>query len=423
MEGPYAHSSYECRPVMENYTDMKTEFIDELGHGILPFWLKLSVDNENGGFYGRVDNRGNAISDAPKSLILNTRILWTFSEVYSAFGNMEYLKMADRAYEYLHEYFYDREFGGVYWLLDSQGVPLDDKKKVYGHAFMIYALASYYRVTGKRAALDSAVDLFKIVELHFLDRENGGYFEATLRDWGVAEDMRLSAIDMNEKKSMNAHLHILEAYTNLIRVWRGPGLKEQLIKLLKIFSDHILNPATGHFNLFFDEAWQIKSRTVSSGHDIEGSWLLFESAELINDTDLKDEFKQISILLATAVLDQCLDHDGSLVYEIHPDSAKNMEKHWWVQAEAMVGFLNAYELTGDYRFYTAMKDVWQYIHVNLIDKENGEWFYKRLHDGKVDEMECKISEWKGPYHNSRACLEIAGRLNRLSNGKNHQLKI
>jgi mannobiose 2-epimerase len=401
---------------MENITDIKTEFINEVGQSILPFWLRFSVDNKNGGFYGRVDNLGNAIPDAPKSLILNTRILWTFSEAYSAFGSMEYLKMADHAYDYLHEFFYDREHGGVYWLLDSQGVPLDDKKKAYGHAFLVYALASYYRVTGKRSVLDSAVGVFNLIERHFLDKENGGYFEAALRDWSVAEDMRLSAIDMNEKKSMNAHLHILEAYTNLLRVWRNPTLKEQLKNLLKIFQDHIIDQKTSHFNLFFDEAWQIKSRLVSPGHDIEGSWLLFESAELLNDPDLKAEFKNISALLATAVLDRCLDHDGSLVYEIHPDGVKNMEKHWWVQAEAMVGFLNAYELTGERKFYDAMLRVWGYIKNNLIDKENAEWFYKRLHDGTVDDKEPKISEWKGPYHNSRACLEIAGRLNRMSKG-------
>ncbi|NLD36994.1 MAG: N-acyl-D-glucosamine 2-epimerase [Desulfatiglans sp.] len=401
---------------MENITDIKTEFINEVGQSILPFWLRFSVDNKNGGFYGRVDNLGNAIPDAPKSLILNTRILWTFSEAYSAFGSMEYLKMADHAYDYLHEFFYDREHGGVYWLLDSQGVPLDDKKKAYGHAFLVYALASYYRVTGKRSVLDSAVGVFNLIERHFLDKENGGYFEAALRDWSVAEDMRLSAIDMNEKKSMNAHLHILEAYTNLLRVWRNPTLKEQLKNLLKIFQDHIIDQKTSHFNLFFDEAWQIKSRLVSPGHDIEGSWLLFESAELLNDPDLKAEFKNISALLATAVLDRCLDHDGSLVYEIHPDGVKNMEKHWWVQAEAMVGFLNAYELTGERKFYDAMLRVWGYIKNNLIDKENAEWFYKLLHDGTVDDKEPKISEWKGPYHNSRACLEIAGRLNRMSKG-------
>jgi cellobiose epimerase len=400
---------------MENITDIKAEFIDEVRQRILPFWLKFSVDHETGGFYGRVDNRGKAIPDAPRSLILYTRILWTFSEAYSAFGNMEYLKMADRAHDYLHEYFYDREFGGVYWLLDSQGVPIDDKKKVYGHAFLIYALASYCRVTGRRAVLDSAVGVFNLIERHFLDKVNGGYFEAALRDWAWPEDMRLSAIDMNEKKSMNAHLHILEAYTNLFRVWRNPALKEQLINLLNIFRDHIIDQNSSHFNLFFDEAWQIKSRLISPGHDIEGSWLLFEAAEILDDPDLKAELKKISVLQATAVLDHCIDKDGSLIYEIHPNNTKNMEKHWWVQAEAMVGFLNAYELTGDNKFYQAMMMVWGYIKNNLIDKENGEWFYKRLSNGKVDEMEPKISEWKGPYHNSRACLEIAGRLNRMMN--------
>ncbi len=401
--------------MMEKISDIKTEIINELAQGILPFWLRFSIDNENGGFYGRVDNRGKAIPDAPKSLILFTRILWAFSEVYSVFGNSEYLKMADRAYDYLHEYFYDREFGGVYWLLDSQGVPLDDKKKVYGHAFLVYALASYYRATGKRAALDNAIGVFNLIERHFMDKVHGGYFEAALRDWEAAEDMRLSAIDMNEKKSMNAHLHILEAYTNLLRVWREPALKKQLINLLNIFREHIIDPDTSHFHLFFDEAWQIKSRLFSPGHDIEGSWLLFEAALLINDPELEKEFKNISVLQATAVLDNCIDNDGSLIYEIHPDNTRNMEKHWWVQAEAMVGFFNAYELTGERKFYKAMMSVWGYIKEKLIDNENGEWFYKRFGNGKLDEGEFKISEWKGPYHNSRACLEIAGRLNRIMN--------
>ncbi|NLA75702.1 MAG: N-acyl-D-glucosamine 2-epimerase, partial [Deltaproteobacteria bacterium] len=346
--------------VKAEFPGLIKEFMDELGQGILPFWLAFSVDNENGGFYARVDNHGRASSSAPKSLILNTRILWSFSEAYSAFGKAEYRNMADRAYGYLHEYFYDRDYNGLYWLLNGHGVPLDDTKKVYGHAFMIYALASYYRITGKRAVLDSAIDLFKIIEGRFLDRKNNGYLEATLRDWSEAEDVRLSAIDMNEKKSMNAHLHLLEAYTNLFRVWRGIGLKKQLRNLLLIFRDHILDPDTGHFNLFFDETWQIKGSHTSPGHDIEGSWLLFEAAEVLGDPGLMREFKDISVRQAASVLDHCIDKDGAIVYEIFPDGTMNREKHWWVQAEAIVGFMNAYELTGDKRFYRAMKEVWHY---------------------------------------------------------------
>ncbi len=397
--------------------ELKAHFTTELENGIMPFWLKYGADLEKGGFHGRVDNQGNAIPDAPRSLILNTRILWSFSEVYAALGDREYLKMADSAWEYLMEYFYDREYAGAYWLVDSLGVPLDDKKKVYGHAFLIYALTSYYRVTGKKAVLDKAIEVYKIIENKFFDREYYGYFEAALRDWGNADDVRLSDIDMNEKKSMNAHLHILEAYTNLLRVWKNPGLIKKLENLLKVFKDHIINRETWHFNLFFDETWQVKSRHISPGHDIEGSWLLWESAELLNDPGLMAQFRRISILQATAVLEHNLNRDGSLVYERHPDGAMNMEKHWWVQAEAMIGFLNAYELSGDEKFYQAMIRVWNYICENLIDKKNGEWFYKRLGDGKLDEREFKISEWKGPYHNSRACMEMLRRLKRLGNGE------
>ncbi len=393
---------------------LRCQFLFELEHGILPFWLKYSVDEGNGGFHGRVENEGKAVPRSNKGLILNTRILWAFSAAYSAFGNTEYLKMADRAWEYIIDHFIDRAFGGAYWMLDFQGRPVEDKKKVYGHAFLIYSLAEYFRATGKQTALDLAVEIFDIIERRFLDPENGGYFETTLRDWTSADDMRLSAVDLNEKKSMNAHLHILEAYTGLLRVWPDSRLKKQLNALLNDFLHHIINRQTWHFHLFFNEFWEPKSDAVSPGHDIEGSWLLWESALVINDPGIKKEVGELSIHLSNAVYEKCLDPDGGLIYENHDDNEKNLEKHWWVQAEAMAGFLNAYQLSGDYRFYTKMLGVWEYIRENLIDQVNGEWFYKRTEDGVIAFDQFKISEWKGPYHNSRACLEMARRLDLLS---------
>lgn len=416
MENKYAAGTHYCRALMEknlvgtDINNLKEQLLKELECGILPFWLKYSVDEEHGGFFGRVDNRGQAaVPGAPKALILNTRILWSFSAAYSTLGNPEYLKMADRAWNYLCEYFIDTEYGGAYWMLDCQGIPLDDKKKVYGHAFFIYALSEYYRATSKITALDLAVELFDIIEKQFFDHENGGYFEAALRDWSMADDMRLSAIDLNEKKSMNAHLHILEAYTNLLRVWDDPRLRRQLNALLNDFRSHIINRETSHFSLFFNEAWEAKSRTVSIGHDIEGSWLLLGAAELFDDNELKKDFINLAILQAESVFKRGINQDGSLIYEIHPDNLMNRERHWWTQAEAIVGFLNAYQLTGNKKFYQAMLGVWNYIRDNLIDRDHGEWFYKRREDGNIGD-ELKVSEWKGPYHNTRACLEAVRRL-------------
>ncbi|MFC1838637.1 AGE family epimerase/isomerase [Thermodesulfobacteriota bacterium] len=401
------------QPEKAKLIKLRKQFLQALEHGILPFWLKYSVDVEHGGFYGRVDNEGQSVPEAHKALVLNTRILWSFSAAYSIFGHNEYLKMANRASDYIHKYFIDTKFGGVFWMLGFQGSPIEDKKKVYGHAFLIYALTEYFRATGNQADLDLAIEIFEIIEKNFFDRENGGYFEATRRDWTIAHDMRLSAVDLNEKKSMNAHLHILEAYTNLLRVWNNSRLKKQLTGLANDFLHNIMDSKTGHFNLFFNEYWEAKSPWISLGHDIEGSWLLWESAELIDDPDLKNRIRNMSIKQADAVYEKGLNPDSSLTCEIYSDGRKNMEKHWWVQAEAMVGFLNAYQLSGNNKFFDAMIGVWNYIHNNLIDKKIGEWFYKRNEDGSVARDEFKISEWKGPYHNSRACLELVRRLEKL----------
>ncbi len=395
------------------YDDLKNEVLEELQQGILPFWLRYSKDEHKGGFYGRVDNKGNPVPDAPKGLILNTRILWSFSAAYNTFKNTAYLKTADRAYEYIIEYFIDIEFGGAYWMLDSRGVPIEDKKKVYGHAFLIYALSEYYKAAGKKIVMDQAVSLFNIIEKHFFDEVNGGYLETAERDWSVTEDMRLSAVDMNEKKSMNAHLHILEAYTNLFSIWPDDGLKKQLTRLAEDFLKYIIHSDSGHFNLFFDEAWNVKSCSISPGHDIEGSWLLWETAEILDDPGLKDKVLKAVIKQAEEIYKNCTNPDGSLMYEIHSDGKRNSEKHWWVMSEAMVGFLNAYQLTGDTKYYEAVSGAWEYISNSLIDREYGEWFYKRGEDNSIAEDEYKISEWKGPYHNIRACLEVLKRVENL----------
>lgn len=390
--------------------DLKEALLNEIKQGILPFWINYSIDKEHGGFYGRVDNAGNALPEAPKGLILNTRILWSFSAIYSAIDDADCLKMAGRALNYLREYFFDRESGGLYWMLDFKGNPLECKKKVYGHAFLIYSLAEYYKITGNGSVLGLAVDIFNIIENKFFDRENGGYFETTGRDWSVTYDMRLSDIDLNEKKSMNAHLHILEAYSALMLVWPDVHLKKQLTALLENFLEHIIDYETGHFRMFFNELWEIKSRDISLGHDIEGSWLLWEAAFILNNPVITEKVKKAVIRQADSVYQKGLNPDGSLIYEIRGDESLNRERHWWAQAEAMVGFLNVYQLTEDIKYYDAMTNAWDYIRANLIDKENGEWFYKRDEDNLIAEDEYKISEWKGPYHNTRACLELVRRL-------------
>ena len=402
---------------------METKIIDylekrlarELYDNILPFWIDNAVDNENGGFIGRIANDLTVEENAPKGLILNARILWTFSKAYNISEIDDYLQMAKRAYEYLLENFLDKDFGGFVWSVDYQGKYLDDKKRAYGQGFAIYGLSEYYIATKDEKALDIAIKTFKNLEKYAFDREHSGYFETYNRDWTMADDLRLSERDMDEKKSMNNHLHVIEGYANLYKVWKNEFLEKQLRSLLENFIDHIIDHDTMHFRLFFDEKWQPKSNNESYGHDIEGSWLLLECAEIFGDEELIQKMKQIALKMAKVSKDKHLESDGAINFELEPEGL-NTERHWWVMAEALVGYFNAYELSRENSYLYAASKVWEFIDKYHVDKELGEWYYLVTKNGEVDDRELKVSEWKGPYHNGRACIEILARIRKIKYG-------
>lgn len=389
---------------------LKQQVKQELTHNILPFWMQKMKDTENGGFYGRIDGNDRVVADAPKGGILNARILWTFSAAYNSLFDAKYLETATRAKEYIFEHFFDTEYGGTYWSLDYSGKPLDTKKQIYSQAFFIYALSEYYLASGDGKCREAAIMLFSLIEKYSFDSEQNGYFEAYSRDWQLLEDLRLSQKDANEKKTMNTHLHILEAYTNLYRIWKDETLAGQLRNLVNLFADKIIDPKTFHLNLFFDENWVCKSSITSYGHDIESSWLLYEAALELHDPALTEKVKQICIKIVEASK-QGLHPDGSLIYE--KDNATghtDFERHWWPQAEAVVGFYNAFELTGNSTYLLNVTESLDFIQSNLVDTVNGEWYWSIKPDGTVNRDDDKAGFWKCPYHNGRMCFEIMKRI-------------
>lgn len=386
----------------------------ELESNILGFWMKHTVDEQNGGFYGFISRDLTVNPEAGKSLVLNTRILWTFASAYRILGNEQYLKIADRAYSYINKHFIDNEFGGLYWMVDAAGSPLETKKQVYGQAFAIYAFSEYYRATGNEAALQQAIELFRTLERYSYDKEYKGYFEAMTREWQETDDNSLSEKDLNEKKSMNTHLHVMEGYTNLYRVWKSDELHAKLKELIEITIKHIVNPDNAHFILFFDEQWNYRSEHISYGHDIEGSWLLFEAAEVLGDEALLEEVKAIAIRMAEATFNEGVDEDGGLLNEAGPDGLIDTHKDWWPQAEAVVGFYNAYQMTREEKYRDAAVRSWSFIEDFIVDKEHGEWLWSVTRDGAPSGNIEKVSPWKCPYHNGRACFEMIERLKGVS---------
>jgi len=418
--------------------ELKTSARQLLEDNILRFWTDKMQDEEHGGFYGRIDGHGQLHADADKGAILNARILWTFSAAYRVLGKEVYLDVATRAKNYFLQHFIDREYGGVYWSADYLGHPKDTKKQFYAIGFAVYGLSEYARATGDREALDYALQLFDCIEEHAFDHEHNGYIEAMTRDWQPIGDMRLSAFDANYPKSQNTHLHIIEPYTNLLRCLKeirsaescdympvlGAVLpisvtvpQDTLIRveaslrnLISIFTDRILNPETHHLDLFFDMDWSRGAGQLESyGHDIECSWLMHEAALVLGDQDVLRKVEPIVQMVAKAS-EKGLNADGSMVHEANVDTGHvDDELHWWVQAEAVVGFLNLYQYFGDGEALRKALHCWQYIQTQLVDSELGEWYWSRHADGTLNLDDDRAGFWKCPYHNSRMCLEIIER--------------
>ena len=378
-------------------------------HQIVAYWEKYTPDYERGGFHGRIDYQNQPVRDAPRSAILYGRLLWTFSLAYQHLHKPNYLTLAERAFDYLEKYFFDPQHDGVYWSVTAEGAPLDTRKQLYAQAFVLYGLSQYYAASKNPTALSLAQRLFKLMDKHGYDAQNGGYVEGFDRQWQPTDDMILTK--MPYCKSQNAHLHIIEAFTNLYKVWPDPTLKQRLVHLLTMFEEKLVSTETHRLRLFFDRQWQPKDETISYGHDIECSWLLWETAELVADPTQKARIKTLCVKMAEAAC-AGLGPDGALDYEFEPSTQHcNRDRSWWVLAEQMVGFLNAYQLTRKVHYLEKTQKSWDFIKNHFIDTAHGEW-HVTVKPDLTPVLASKADFWKCPYHNSRACYEVWHRLKR-----------
>ena len=378
------------------------EVRENLTSCILPYWLKLK--DPRGGFYGEVAPDGTVLYDAPRGVILNARIIWSFAAAYQALPETPYLVAAVHARDYFLDHFCDHKYGGVYWSVDAAGERLDTKKQLYAQGFAIYGLSELYKVTGDDEVLKNAINLYRVVETYFADKENGGYIEALARDFSPLEDMSLSAHDINADKTMNSHLHVLEAYANLYQVWPDEELKEAVQKLLDLVGTRIMG-ADGHLQLYFRKDWSVMPGGVSYGHDIETSWLALECADALKDIDVVNRVRPWALSMGKAGNEGLLP-DGSMRYEKLLDGKYDDSRQWWVQAETVVGNLWLWKYHADPQGADRALVAWNYIRENLVDEKDGEWWWAVLEDGSRDLSQPKVGFWKCPYHNTRMCLQV-----------------
>ena len=403
-------------PSLETYA---ARIETDLRDNILAFWMRHAIDPKTGAIVSALTNDLVVDPTAERGALLSCRILWTFAAAYLRYRDAAYLEMADRAYADLLANFYDPEHGGFYWSIAANGQVLRDRKQVYGQAFAIYALTEYHRATGQPKPLEQAIAVYRLLDTHAQERAHGGYLEAFSRTWQPIADMRLSAVDLNQPKSQNTHLHVMEAYTNLLRTWPDAGLRRAQTALIETMLTRIVNPVTHHLGLFFAKDWTLRSDRISYGHDIEAAWLFTEAAEVLNDPALTARVHAFAVNIADVTLTEGVDQDGGVYNEGGPDGLTDTNKEWWPQAEAVVGFLNAFQISTHQRHLDAALRTWDFIETRLIDRTNGEWFRGVTRTGEVLPNQLKVSFWKCPYHNGRTGLEAVTRLRSIAaSGKN-----
>lgn len=386
-------------------------FVEEiekhLTEKLLPFWTKLR-DDEYGGYYGLLDANLNLDKKAVKGCILNSRILWFFSNSYMVLKDEKYLDEARHGYEFLKNACYDHEMGGIYWSVSFDGKPLDTMKHTYNQAFAIYALSSYYLASKDKEALDLALKIFNVIETKCKDEV--GYMEAFSRDFVEISNDALSENGVMAKKTMNSLLHIMEAYTELYKASKLPDVKEKLVDILNTFTDVIFNEKLERLEVFFDKDYNSIIDLHSYGHDIEASWLMDVAAKELNDPYMDSKIKKVTKILAEKIYARAFD-GHSLLNECEK-GIDNESRIWWIQAETVVGFINAHEKeAADKKFYDGAVSVWDFIKNHVVDKRDGsEWLWEVTKEGNPLYEHAIVEPWKCPYHNGRMCLEVIKRL-------------
>lgn len=386
----------------EMYQAWSSVVVEEVRHNVLPFWENYAAA-PGGGFYGRVGRDGSPVADAPRGGVLNARILWSFAAAYRTFGDESYKNWAERAKEYFVETFIDRRYGGVYWLVNENGEVVNGDKYTYALTYGIYGLVEYYHATGDKTGLNEAISLYHTLEQKAVDPQHDGYIEQFTQNW-----QRLDAYENNAAKTFNAHLHVLEAYTELYRCWKDKMLENRLRNCFRLIMNRMYDTRRKHFKLYFDDSWNSLVSVDSYGHDIEAGWLLCRAADVLDDEKLQTVARKTATDVTDVCLKEGLTPEGYLIYE--RKEGKYVDRSsWWGQIETIIGCLNVWEISGNTAYMETVQKVWQSIETRFVDKEYGEWFSDCINGEPIIDGD-KVSMWRCPYHTTRLAVEVFNRL-------------
>jgi len=427
---------------MENQENLVEVFRQLLDDGLLKKWYPLVIDRECGGYFTNVASDWTLPPEQEKMIVGQARHVWATARVagWLADGSA-YEEYARHGFTFLRDVMWDRQFGGFYQMRGRSGGWSDvrgwrDEKRTYGNAFGVYALAALYGLTHEAEVLEFAKQAFCWIEDHAYDPRYKGYFQFLTRDGKVIDlsgEYRSVASDRDEIgfKDQNSSIHLLEAYTELYRVWKDPTLREQLSSLLTLIRDTMVTEE-GYLRLFFHPNWspvsfrdsnpEVRERNfgldhVSVGHDYETAFLMLEASHVL---DIKNDTRTLAV--ARKMLDHALVsgwdselggfYDGGYYFKgVDHCTIVQATKNWWAQAEALNALLLFARIFPGSVYQSYFMREWEYVSKYIIDWENGDWFEGGLDKEPHFRSGPKSHIWKCTYHTTRAltnCITMLG---------------
>lgn len=413
---------------------LRNEIVDYLNSGLLPFWISRTVDTQYGGFLTHFDQFGNDSGEDEKSLIAQSRSVFTYSSAHRAgYGGGKLAEMARHGVDFLLDKMWDKEYGGFYWMVNRKGEVTIDEKIIYGHSFAIYSLSEYTLATGDPRGKEYAEKVFDLLQKYAVDTYYGGYWEMFLRNW----DLKGLGAAGGDRKTLDAHMHLMEAFTTLYECTGQQVHRRKLLEIIELLTNKIMHPEYGTGIPQFWADWtvapQIKFDIVwgwdrftedgqkaaaedntSYGHNSEFAWLLMHALDILGLP--YDTHREQIVTSFSHSVDNGVDweYGGVYVEGSHSGEVYDREKEFWQQAEMLIGMLDAFRYLKDEKYWNAYVNVHRFVFDKMINHALGEWWPLMTRQGEPIWKHMSHS-WKINYHDVRSMVQSVVRLDKILN--------
>jgi mannobiose 2-epimerase len=406
---------------------------DYFTNKLIPFWAERAVEKKYGGFQTNYDRNGKRTEVREKALLTQVRAIFSIAHTlrlgFDWPGGYEAL---EQGIDFLFNHLHDKEYDGYYWIVDEDGTVIDDSKIIYGHSFLIYGLSEHALLTGDKRSRDEAIRIFDLLQEKVADPDYGGYYEHFDRKF----NLKAARKDIKAFKSLDVHMHLMEAFTTLYELTNDSKHRKALEDVIDLIFDKMIEPKTGTGISMFTDKWEPinnveldtvwgrdrfdedgKSPDITSyGHNIELTWLYLHSQDILGIPREQSRARVVPVYEHTFARGVDWEYGGLYVEGERTGDATEKTKEFWQQAEAMIGFLDAYLFTKDEKYLKAYKNIHDFVFTKMINWDQGEWFALTERNGDLI-WDYMGTNWKVFYHTVRGMAEIIKRLEKITGSK------